>query len=151
MGALGFCATFRSHRCDVGSFGLAFCLCMVFARSAGMAFNRWADAELDARNPRTKKMRAIPAGQLTRSFAGGFTIVTSLLFPIAASQLNRRSWLWREPCRDHPGLQHTGPERRWRRSKRRVRRRCGSLSSPWRLVSPKDEAKLNANVGTTGW
>jgi 4-hydroxybenzoate polyprenyltransferase len=36
-------------------------VCMVLARSAGMAFNRWADAELDARNPRTK-MRAIPAG-----------------------------------------------------------------------------------------
>jgi 4-hydroxybenzoate polyprenyltransferase len=33
-------------------------VCMVFARSAGMAFNRWADAELDARNHRTR-MRAV--------------------------------------------------------------------------------------------
>jgi 4-hydroxybenzoate polyprenyltransferase len=67
-------------------------VCMILARSAGMAFNRWADAELDARNPRTK-MRAIPAGQLTRNFVGGFTIVTSLLFLIAASQLNRLTLL----------------------------------------------------------
>jgi 4-hydroxybenzoate polyprenyltransferase len=67
-------------------------VCMVLARSAGMAFNRWADAELDARNPRTK-MRAIPAGQLTRSFVGGFTIVTSFLFLIAALQLNRLTLL----------------------------------------------------------
>jgi len=57
-----------------------------------MAFNRWADAELDTRNPRIK-MRAIPAGQLTRSFVGGFTIVTSFLFLIAASRLNRLTLL----------------------------------------------------------
>ncbi len=62
--------------------------CMVLARSAGMSFNRWADAQLDSKNPRTK-MRAIPAGQLTKAFVGGFTIVTSLLFLIAAGQLNR--------------------------------------------------------------
>jgi len=66
--------------------------CMVLARSAGMSFNRWADAELDAKNPRTK-MRAIPAGQLTKAFVGGFTIVTSLLFLIAADQLNRMTLL----------------------------------------------------------
>jgi 4-hydroxybenzoate polyprenyltransferase len=67
-------------------------VCMVLARSAGMAFNRWADAELDARNPRTK-MRAIPAGQLSKGFVGGFTIVMSLLFLISASQLNRLTLL----------------------------------------------------------
>ncbi len=39
---------------------------MVAARSAAMAFNRWADADLDAANPRTT-MRAIPAGLLTRN------------------------------------------------------------------------------------
>src|ERR1700679_4132709 len=48
-------------------------VCMVSARSAAMAFNRWADAGLDAANPRTK-MRAIPAGLLTRSFVGWFTV-----------------------------------------------------------------------------
>ena len=67
-------------------------LCMIFARSAGMAFNRWADAELDAKNPRTR-MRAIPAGQLTRGFVGGFTVLTSVLFLLAAAQLNRLTLL----------------------------------------------------------
>jgi len=62
--------------------------CMVLARSAGMAFNRWADAELDAANPRTK-MRAIPAGQLSKSFVGWFTLVAAALFIASAAQLNR--------------------------------------------------------------
>ena len=62
-------------------------LCMVSARSAAMAFNRWADSELDAANPRTR-MRAIPAGVLTRQFAAGFTIVMSAVFVVAASRLN---------------------------------------------------------------
>lgn len=63
-------------------------VCMVTARSAGMAFNRWADAELDARNPRTKD-RAIPAGHLSKAFVGGFVIVASVVFLVAAAQLNR--------------------------------------------------------------
>src|SRR5579875_2750154 len=53
--------------------------CMITARSAAMAFNRWADADLDAQNPRTA-MRAIPAGLLTRRFTGGFTLVMAGLF-----------------------------------------------------------------------
>ena len=36
-------------------------LCMIFARSAAMAFNRWLDAEFDKKNPRTA-IREIPAG-----------------------------------------------------------------------------------------
>ncbi len=67
-------------------------VCMVSARSAAMAFNRWADASLDAANPRTA-MRAIPAGTLTRSFVGGFTIVSAALFILAAAQLNRLTFL----------------------------------------------------------
>src|SRR5258708_38678907 len=43
---------------------------MVAARSAAMAFNRLADAEIDAGNPRTK-MRALPAGVLRRRLVGG--------------------------------------------------------------------------------
>jgi len=62
--------------------------CMVTARSAAMAFNRWADASLDAANPRTRS-RAIPAGLLTRGFAAGFTCVMAALFVFAAGQLNR--------------------------------------------------------------
>jgi len=67
-------------------------VCMIAARSAAMAFNRWADADLDAANPRTRA-RAIPAGHLTRRFAAGFTIATSALFLIAAAQLNRLTLL----------------------------------------------------------
>lgn len=66
--------------------------CMVLARSAGMSFNRWADASLDADNPRTK-MRAIPSGLLSREFVAGFTIVASILFLLAASRLNRLTLL----------------------------------------------------------
>jgi 4-hydroxybenzoate polyprenyltransferase len=63
-------------------------LCMISARSAAMAFNRWADADLDAANPRTR-MRAIPAGLLTRNFTAGFTVVMSALFLFGAWRLNR--------------------------------------------------------------
>jgi len=65
---------------------------MIAARSAAMAFNRWADADLDAANPRTR-IRAIPAGLLTRSFAAGFTLVMAAVFILAAAQLNRLTLL----------------------------------------------------------
>jgi 4-hydroxybenzoate polyprenyltransferase len=61
---------------------------MVAARSAAMAFNRWADADLDAANPRTRA-RAIPAGLLSRQFVFGFTVLAALVFVLAAAQLNR--------------------------------------------------------------
>src|ERR1039458_9898915 len=60
---------------------------MVAARSCAMAFNRWADADLDAANPRTST-RAIPAGLLTRRFVLGFTPLAALIFVLASSQLN---------------------------------------------------------------
>ena len=63
-------------------------VCMVSARTAAMAFNRLADADLDRDNPRTA-MRAIPAGALSRSFVGGFVVVSSVLFLAAAALLNR--------------------------------------------------------------
>jgi 4-hydroxybenzoate polyprenyltransferase len=61
---------------------------MVTARSCAMAFNRWADADLDAENPRTRT-RAIPAGLLSREFVLGFTIMMGLAFVVAAAELNR--------------------------------------------------------------
>jgi 4-hydroxybenzoate polyprenyltransferase len=61
---------------------------MVAARSCAMAFNRWADAELDAANPRTSS-RAIPAGLLSRDFVLGFTLVTAIAFILATAELNR--------------------------------------------------------------
>ena len=61
---------------------------METARSCAMAFNRWADAELDAANPRTKS-RAIPAGLLSREFVLGFTLLMAALFVLASAALNR--------------------------------------------------------------
>ena len=61
---------------------------MVSARSAAMAFNRWADAELDAENPRTWN-RAIPAGLLSKKFVMGFTLAAVAVFLLAAWELNR--------------------------------------------------------------
>src|SRR5580700_6286582 len=58
---------------------------MVAARSCAMAFNRWADADLDAANPRTRT-RAIPAGQLSREFVLGFTVLMGLGFVIASAE-----------------------------------------------------------------
>lgn len=54
-------------------------LCMVFARSAAMAFNRYIDRHFDALNPRTK-VREIPAGTISAPAALSFTIISSLLF-----------------------------------------------------------------------
>jgi 4-hydroxybenzoate polyprenyltransferase len=63
------------------------CVALVAARSAAMAFNRWADADIDAANPRTNA-RALPAGKLSRPFVAGFVVVTSALLVFAAWQLN---------------------------------------------------------------
>jgi 4-hydroxybenzoate polyprenyltransferase len=61
---------------------------MVSARSAAMAFNRLADASIDAANPRTS-IRALPAGLLSPSFVSTFVVISCGIFVLAASQLNR--------------------------------------------------------------
>ena len=61
---------------------------MVGARSAAMAFNRLADAHIDAANPRTAD-RALPAGKISRRATILFIGVSAVLFMGAASQLNR--------------------------------------------------------------
>ncbi len=61
---------------------------MVSARSAAMAFNRLADASIDAANPRTAT-RALPAGLLTPGFVTTFVMAACGIFVLAASQLNR--------------------------------------------------------------
>ena len=68
---------------------------MVGARSAAMAFNRLADASIDAANPRTRT-RALPAGTLSPAFVTTFVVVSSTVFIVAASQLNRLA-LWLSP------------------------------------------------------
>src|SRR5271170_5533684 len=61
---------------------------MVSARCAAMAFNRLADASIDAANPRTAT-RALPVGQLTPAFVSTFIFVACAIFVLATSQLNR--------------------------------------------------------------
>ena len=60
---------------------------MVGARSAAMGFNRILDADIDARNPRTR-MRHLPAGLLSAGFAWGFVAVSVVVFLLAARALN---------------------------------------------------------------
>jgi len=65
---------------------------MIAARSAAKAFNRWADAAIDAANPRTSA-RALPAGHLSPAFVVTFVVISSGVFVLAASQLNRLTLL----------------------------------------------------------
>jgi 4-hydroxybenzoate polyprenyltransferase len=65
---------------------------MVAARSAAMAFNRLADASIDAANPRTRA-RALPSGVLTPEFVRNFVAVSAAVFVVAAWQLNRVAFL----------------------------------------------------------
>jgi 4-hydroxybenzoate polyprenyltransferase len=60
---------------------------MVGARSAAMSFNRLADLQFDALNPRTR-MRALPAGHLSAGFVAGFTAASCALLLVAAFELN---------------------------------------------------------------
>jgi 4-hydroxybenzoate polyprenyltransferase len=62
-------------------------LAMIGARSTAMTFNRIADREYDARNPRTSN-RALPSGLLSAGFAWGFTVISTTLFFVAAAMLN---------------------------------------------------------------
>src|SRR5436190_13094538 len=56
-------------------------LCMIFARSAAMAFNRYLDRSFDAKNPRTA-VREIPSGVISANNALIFTIISCVLFLI---------------------------------------------------------------------
>ena len=65
-------------------------LCMVFARNAAMAFNRWADRKIDASNPRTAG-REIPSGIISARAAAIFTIINCTGFVIT-------TWFINEAC-----------------------------------------------------
>lgn len=62
-------------------------LCMVFARNVAMGFNRWADRDIDAENPRTAQ-REIPSGQITPNKALAFVVVNAVLFVATAVTIN---------------------------------------------------------------
>lgn len=61
--------------------------CMVFARSAAMAFNRWLDAEYDAKNPRTV-VREIPGGIISKNHAMTFVVFNCVGFIICTFFIN---------------------------------------------------------------
>jgi 4-hydroxybenzoate polyprenyltransferase len=63
-------------------------ICMITARSAAMAFNRYLDRAFDAKNPRTA-IREIPAGIISANKALIFTIVNCVLFIIATFFINK--------------------------------------------------------------
>jgi 4-hydroxybenzoate polyprenyltransferase len=66
--------------------------CMVFARSAAMAFNRLADRQIDAINPRTQS-RHLPSGALSVASVALFTVVCSLGFVAGTLLFLPRNWL----------------------------------------------------------
>lgn len=63
-------------------------VCMITARSAAMAFNRYLDAHFDAKNPRTA-IREIPAGIISRESALRFVIINCIIFIAATFFINR--------------------------------------------------------------
>ena len=72
----------------VAKYFLLVVLCMVFARSAAMSFNRYLDRSFDAKNPRTA-IREIPAGILKANSVLLFTIINCLLFITCTFFINR--------------------------------------------------------------
>jgi 4-hydroxybenzoate polyprenyltransferase len=63
-------------------------LCMVFARNAAMAFNRYTDREIDLKNPRTA-LREIPSGVIKPGSALNFVILNSIAFIITTGFINK--------------------------------------------------------------
>ena len=78
--------TTTAHRFEWRELGLMV-LCMVFARNSAMAFNRYLDRDVDAKNPRTQQ-RDIPAGRISATNALTFTIINCLLFIAATWFIN---------------------------------------------------------------
>jgi 4-hydroxybenzoate polyprenyltransferase len=63
-------------------------LCMIFARNAAMGFNRIADRDFDALNPRTKT-RELPSGIISKNSAIIFVVVNAILFIVTTGFINR--------------------------------------------------------------
>lgn len=62
-------------------------LCMVTARNAAMAFNRYLDRDIDAKNPRTA-IRDIPAGRISAQQALIFTFINCVIFMVSCYFIN---------------------------------------------------------------
>lgn len=92
---IGFFVASRQQLSDAGNHNKPLWLllllvvgCMVFARSAAMAFNRYLDRSIDAKNPRTA-VREIPAGVISAGSALAFTIAACVLFMLTTWFINR--------------------------------------------------------------
>lgn len=80
---------------DVNVWGLLLqvVLCMVCARNVAMGFNRWADRDIDAKNPRTAS-REIPAGEVSPRAAITFVALNAIAFIVVAATINTlTAWL----------------------------------------------------------
>ena len=64
-------------------------LCMIFARSAAMAFNRYIDREIDTANPRTNMVRELPNGSIKAKSALTFVIINCLMFIVTTWFINQ--------------------------------------------------------------
>ncbi|MBI2722871.1 MAG: UbiA family prenyltransferase [Bacteroidetes bacterium] len=85
---IGYCLALRANCAPFNFFKFAMVLlCMVFARSAAMAFNRYIDRSFDAKNPRTA-IREIPSGQISSVSAAMFTIICSVGFMVCSYMIN---------------------------------------------------------------
>jgi 4-hydroxybenzoate polyprenyltransferase len=63
-------------------------LCMIFARNAAMAYNRFLDRDIDAHNPRTA-VRDIPSGKISSNEALIFTIINCFFFIVTTLLINK--------------------------------------------------------------
>lgn len=85
---IGFCLAIYSGNAEFSLRKLFLVLlCMVFARSAAMAFNRYIDRKFDAKNPRTA-IREIPSGHISENAALVFVILSSLSFVVCSYLIN---------------------------------------------------------------
>ncbi len=86
---IGFCLAIGQEGHDFSWIKLiGVLLCMVFARSAAMAFNRYIDKDIDTANPRTAIVREIPNGSIKAKSALLFVVLNSVLFAGASFLLN---------------------------------------------------------------
>lgn len=82
----GLAVTVFGHDFE-GHIFLKVLICMVTARTSAMAFNRYLDRDMDARNPRTAT-REIPAGRVSPREALGLTLISSALFLFTTWTIN---------------------------------------------------------------
>jgi 4-hydroxybenzoate polyprenyltransferase len=83
-----FLAYFKYQPTDLVTKFILVILAMVFARSSAMAFNRYVDREIDAKNPRTKE-REIPSGKISKRAAIWFILLSMISFICTTFFINK--------------------------------------------------------------